>query len=141
MEIGASSRAGGVLHLLSYGAHTMTESSRQEPKEKDLAAIDPRIQEAVLELTSERAINILLVIIPKTYCDPLLLGLAALGHHVVIAKSSEKALQNFYDNAFDLVICDQGSEDNTCAEFAAQLRTLDPHQRILVIDFGQPPPS
>ena len=66
------------------------------------------------------------------------LGLAALGHRVVIAKSNKQALESFYLQAFDLIICDQGSEASKCGELAAYLRTLDPRQRILVMDLCQP---
>ena len=99
---------------------------------------DPRIEEALQELTSSRVLAILLVTAPARSCDPLLLGLAALGHRVVIAKSNQQALENFYLQAFDLVICDQGFEKNKCSELAAHLRTLDPRQRILFIDLCHP---
>jgi CheY-like chemotaxis protein len=103
------------------------------------AAIHRQIQEALPELTSPRVVDILLVINPKTYCDPLLLALAALGHRVVIAKSNQEALKHFYDKAFALVICDRGSEGSGCDEFAAYVRSLDPRQRILPMDFARRP--
>ena len=105
----------------------------------DLSAIDPRIEEAFRKLTSSRVLEILLVTTPGRSCAPLLPGLAALGHRVVIAKSKKQALENFYLQAFDLVVCDQGSESSTCDEFATFLQTLDPRQRILIMDFERPP--
>jgi hypothetical protein len=101
--------------------------------------IDPKIEEALRDLTPPRVANILLLIGPDSDCDPLRLALTALGHCVVIAKSKEEALECYYDKAFDLVICDRGSEHTTCDEFAAYLRSLDPRQRILVTDFGRTP--
>lgn len=98
---------------------------------------DPQIEEALRELSSSRILEILLVMTYGKSCDALLLGLAALGHRVVIAQSNKQALEGFYRQAFDLVICDQGSEGSSCAELAAYLRTLDPRQRIIVMDLYQ----
>ena len=101
--------------------------------------IDPKIEEALRDLESPRVVDILLVLGPESYCEPLRLALAALGHCVVIAKSKEEALESYYDKAFDLVICDSGSERAACDEFAAYLRSLHPRQRVLVTDFGRKP--
>lgn len=98
---------------------------------------DPQIEEALRELGSSRVLEILLVMSPGRSCDALLLGLAALGHCVVIAKSDKQALETFYRQAFDLVLCDQGSEGSGCDELAAYLRTLDPRQRIVAMDLCQ----
>ena len=117
----------------------MMGSTPRDAQEEELSAIDPRIEEAFRELTSSRALEVLLVTTPGRSCAPLLPGLAALRHHVVIARSKTQALEYFYLQAFDLVICDQGAEGSTCDEFATYLRTLDPRQRILILDFEQPP--
>lgn len=95
--------------------------------------LDPRIEEALRELTPSRLLEILLVTRPRSSSDPLLTGLALLGHRVVIATSDKQALENFYRQAFDLVICDKNFAGSNCDEFAAYLRTLDPRQRILVL--------
>ena len=115
----------------------MRGSSRQEPQQESLIASDPEIAEAFRELTSSVVLNILLVTTPGTSCDPFLGDLAALGHRVVIARSNEQALENFYDEPFDLVLCHRSSERNSCEEFAAYLRALDPRQQILVLDLGR----
>jgi PleD family two-component response regulator len=117
----------------------MTRTSGPEPESDCPAAIHRRIQEALPELTSPRIVDILLVVSPETYCDPLLLALAALGHRVVIARSSQEALKNFYDKTFALVICDRASENSGADEFAPYVRSLDPRQRILLMDFAPHP--
>lgn len=117
----------------------MSRTSGHEPEPDCPAAIHRRIQDALPELTSPRVVDILLVISPKTYGDPLLLALAALGHRVVIAKSSQEALKNFYDKTFALIIGD-GASDSGCDEFLACVRSLDPRQRILLMDFVPRPP-
>lgn len=114
----------------------MTKTLGHEPEPDCPAVIHRMIQDALPELTSPRVVDILLVTGPKTYCDPLLLALTALGHRVVIAKSSKEALKSFYEKAFALVICDRASENSGREEFAAYLRTLVPRQRILLLDFA-----
>ena len=98
---------------------------------------DPGIEEALRELGSSRVLEILLVMTTGKSCDAILLGLAALGHHVVVAQSDKQALEKFYRQAFDLVVCDQASEESRCDELAAYLRTLDPRQRIVAMDLCQ----
>lgn len=127
---------------LTQRQDTMRRTSGHEPEPDCPAAVHRRIQDALPELTSPGVVDILLVISPQTYCDPLLLALAAQGHRVVIAKSSKEALKNFYEKTFALVICDGASENSGCDEFVAYVRFLDPRQRILLMDFvPRPPPQ
>ena len=116
----------------------MRGSSPRDAQQEELSATNPRIEEAFRELASSRALEILLVTTPGRSCDAFLPGLEAVGHSVVIAKSKQQALDNFYRQAFDFVICDQGSAGR-CDEFATYLGILDPRQRILIMNFDRPP--
>lgn len=113
----------------------MKKDSQAERERVQIGGSDPRIKQVLRELESAPVIDILVVTSGQARCESLKRALAALGQRVLIASSTEQALKIFYSTAFNLVLCDQGTNDTACEEFAAHLRTLVPRQRILMLDF------